>query len=86
VEEQSMSTVRRDICLIATAPGCRAAGLSPCTWTIENIGHVDSYERQREDVRKAFAAAFETLVGEPVVITFSDEHEPPIAPPVAEIR
>lgn len=67
--------VRRDICLIATAPGCREAGLTPSTWTIENIGHVDSYEGQRADVRKAFSAAFEMLVGEPVTVTFSDESD-----------
>ncbi len=62
-----------EIHLYAYCPGDPSVGIGDADFTVENIGSLDTYEGQRETVRRAFRAAFETLCDSPVRIAFSDE-------------
>ena len=63
----------KNISLFAHAPGDPSVGIQSSSWSVSDLGDLDDYEGQREDVRKAFADAFELIVGEKVRVTFSDE-------------
>ncbi|CAM2164609.1 hypothetical protein BLAT2472_170017 [Burkholderia latens] len=61
------------ITLHAYAPGDMTVGIPNAHWTVEDVGPLDDYEGMREDVRKAFAAAFDTIAGSKARVWFSDE-------------
>jgi len=62
------------VSLYAFAKGDMSVGIPHSQWTIEDVGSLDDYEGQREDVRKAFSDAFALLTGESKVqVRFSDE-------------
>lgn len=68
--------------LYAVAPGDESVGIRSAAWTVDDI-ELDDNEH-REAVRESFVAAFESLVGDRVVVTFSDERceeEPPAHSP-----
>lgn len=72
--EQPETEFYDTIDLHAFAPGDMSVGIHHQQWTIQNIGPLDDYDGQREDVRKGFAEAFAMLAGEgKVQIRFSDE-------------
>lgn len=58
--------------LIAMNKGDMSVGIPDLTFTIQDVGTLDDYDGQREEVRMAFAEAFMTLVDN-VKIVFSDE-------------
>lgn len=60
------------ISLHAFSQGDTSVGIPNESWMIADVGELDSYEGQREAVRKAFQAAFLTMADN-VKITFSDE-------------
>ncbi|WP_175888127.1 hypothetical protein [Burkholderia contaminans] len=60
--------------LIALNTGDMSVGIPNLTFTVEDVGTLDDYEGQREEVRMAFRDAFLTLVDN-VKIVFSDEHK-----------
>lgn len=62
-----------EINLVAFAAGDPSVGIASQTWVVENIGTLDDYDEQREEVRDAFTASFSLLTGESVRVTFSDE-------------
>lgn len=63
----------KSLTLFAATQADVSAGFASEGWTIENLGILDEYKGQREDVRKAFIKAFKILSGEVVRVWFSDE-------------
>lgn len=59
--------------LYAHAKGDPLVGLPSRTWVVENIEPFEEKEH-REEVRSIFTYSFALLAGEPVRVTFSDEH------------
>jgi hypothetical protein len=65
------------VSLEAYAPGDPEAGIASQRWSINDVGDLDDYPGQRDDVRAAFKHAFLSLIGdgERIVVAFSDEFE-----------
>ena len=65
------------ISLEVYAPGDPEAGIASQRWSVNDVGDLDAYEGQRDDVRAAFRQAFLSLIGdgERIVVAFSDEFE-----------
>jgi len=61
--------------ITAFTVGDPSVGLQPQAWTIEEVGDLDNYPGQREDVRAAFMAAFMMMTddGDPIRVLFDDE-------------
>jgi hypothetical protein len=55
------------------APGDPSAGIPSASWVVEDLA-IDDAEH-REIAREALRVAFETIIGDPVRVTFSDEEE-----------
>jgi hypothetical protein len=64
-----------ELTLVAIAAGDPSVGIQSLMWSVGDLGTLDDYPEQREEVRQAFLNAFSLVAGEPVRVTFSDEWE-----------
>ena len=66
-------TEKRRIDLYVEFKGDSSVGILSQFWKILNVGEELIDNKHREEVREAFKNAFETLINEPVKVSFTDE-------------